>query len=96
MARPELRIARGFGECKGLTAQELEDIYQDTVMVLLQRRFATEKHLRDALRSGLKYRALNFHRDEGNRAEILAEKQPDVRCARAGRPRQHRARRADP
>jgi RNA polymerase sigma factor (sigma-70 family) len=74
--RPELRIARGFGECKGLTAQELEDIYQDTVMVLLKRRFATEKHLCDALRSGLKYRALNFHRDEGNRAEILADRTP--------------------
>jgi len=74
--RPELRIARGFSECKGLTPQELEDIYQDTVMVLLQRRFATEKHLRDALRSGLKYRARNFRRDEGNRAEILAESSP--------------------
>src|ERR1700704_627792 len=50
--RPELRIARSFAECKGLTAQELEDIYQDTVEVLLQRRYASELHLRNALRAG--------------------------------------------
>jgi DNA-directed RNA polymerase specialized sigma24 family protein len=74
--RPELRIARGFGECKGLTTQELEDIYQDTVEVLLARRHTSELHLRNALRDGLKYRALNFHRDESNRAEILAENIP--------------------
>jgi DNA-directed RNA polymerase specialized sigma24 family protein len=74
--RPELRIARGFGECRGLTAQELEDIYQDTVEVLLQRRYASEEHLRNALRSGLKHRALHFHRDEGRRGEILAESAP--------------------
>jgi DNA-directed RNA polymerase specialized sigma24 family protein len=71
--RPELRIARGFGECKGLTTHELEDIYQDTVEVLLGRRYATEKHLRDALRAGLKHRALHFHRDEGRRVEIRRE-----------------------
>jgi DNA-directed RNA polymerase specialized sigma24 family protein len=71
--RAELRVARGFGECKGLTAQELEDIYQDTVEVLLGRRYATEKHLRDALRAGLKHRALHFHRDEGRRVEIRRE-----------------------
>lgn len=71
--RPELRIARGFSECKGLTAQELEDIYQDTVEVLLARRYASELHLRNALRAGLKHRALHFHRDEGRRFEILSE-----------------------
>lgn len=74
--RPELRIARGFAECKGLTDQELEDIYQDTVEVLMQRRYASEKHLRDALRAGLKYRALHFHQREGRRVEILTERTP--------------------
>ncbi|HEV3072149.1 MAG TPA: sigma-70 family RNA polymerase sigma factor [Solirubrobacteraceae bacterium] len=74
--RPELRIARGFGECRDLTVQELEDIYQDTVEVLLQRRYASEDHLRHALRAGLKHRALHFHRDEGRREEILAESSP--------------------
>jgi DNA-directed RNA polymerase specialized sigma24 family protein len=71
--RPELRIARGFGECKGLTAQELEDIYQDTVEVLLARRYASELHLRNALRAGIKHRALHFHSNEGRRSEILRE-----------------------
>jgi DNA-directed RNA polymerase specialized sigma24 family protein len=74
--KPELRIARGFGECKGLTHPELEDIYQDTVEALLQRRYASEDHLRHALRSGLKHRALRFHRDERRRGEILTENAP--------------------
>lgn len=71
--RSELRIARGFGECKGLSSQELEDIYQDTVEVLLGRTYTDELHLRNALRGGLKHRALHFHRDEGRRQEIRSE-----------------------
>lgn len=49
----------------------VEDIYQETAEALLSRRFQREKHLRSALREGIKYRALNLYRDERRREEIL-------------------------
>jgi DNA-directed RNA polymerase specialized sigma24 family protein len=76
--RAELRIARGFGECRGLATPELEDIYQDTVVVLLKRRYANELHLRNALREELKYGSLHFHEREGRRAEIRSETMPSI------------------
>jgi DNA-directed RNA polymerase specialized sigma24 family protein len=66
----ELRLARNFRECAGLTPQELEDIYQDTVLVLLDRRYESEEHLRNALHAGLKMRALRCHSKELRREEI--------------------------
>jgi RNA polymerase sigma factor (sigma-70 family) len=75
-----LRIARGFGECRGLATPELEDIYQDTVEVLLKRRYASELHLRNALRAGLKHRSLHFHEREGRRAEIRSESTPTLQA----------------
>jgi DNA-directed RNA polymerase specialized sigma24 family protein len=66
----ELRLARSFRECQGLTRQALEDIYQDTVLDLLGRPYENEKHLRDALHAGLKMRALGSHSKASRREEI--------------------------
>jgi RNA polymerase sigma factor (sigma-70 family) len=74
----ELRIARGFAECRGLSTERLEDIYQETAVALLTQPYASEEHLRNALRHGIKHRALNLHRDERRRAQILAQSAPSL------------------
>ena len=74
----ELRLARSFPACRGLNHQQLEDVYQETVLALLARPYASEEHLRNALRQGLKHRALNHHRDERRRGEILAQTKPGM------------------
>jgi RNA polymerase sigma factor (sigma-70 family) len=68
----ELRVARGFAECRGLSTEQLEDIYQDTALALYLRPYHDEEHLRNALRTGIKHRALRLHRDERRRGQILA------------------------
>ncbi len=77
----ELRLARCFGECRGLTHEQLEDLYQETALVLLMRSFHSEEHLRHALRWGIKHRALHHHRDERRRGEILAQRAPELTLA---------------
>jgi RNA polymerase sigma factor (sigma-70 family) len=74
--RRELRIARGFLECRDLSRTQLEDLFQETVLALLHRPYQDEKHLCDALRKGVKQRALNLYRDERRRTMILAEGAP--------------------
>ena len=74
----ELLIARGFTECRGLSYHQLEDLYQETTLALLHRPYRDEKHLRDALRRGIKHRALNLYRDEHRHEEILAGSVPDL------------------
>lgn len=74
----EVRLARGFGECRGLSKEQLEDIYQETSVALLTRRYESEEHLRNALRTGIKHRALNHHRDERRRGQILAYSAPGI------------------
>jgi RNA polymerase sigma factor (sigma-70 family) len=74
----ELRLARGFPECRGLSAEQLEDFYQDTAIVLLRRPYQSEEHLRNALRWGIKRRALQQHRDERRRGEILEHGAPEL------------------
>ena len=69
--RRELRRASRFGECGGLTREDLEDLYQDSVLVLLGREFASEDHLRRALHEALKHRALNTHRNRRRRRRII-------------------------
>ena len=87
--RAELRLARSFAECRGLAHEQLEDIYQDTAVVLLGRSFHSEEHLRNALRWGLKRRALHLHRDDRRRGEILAQRTPELRIAAEGREQEH-------
>ena len=74
----ELRAARGFPECRGLSVAQLEDLYQDTALALLSRSYASEEHLRNALRHGIRRRALNMHRDQRRRREILSEHAPSI------------------
>jgi DNA-directed RNA polymerase specialized sigma24 family protein len=74
----EVRAARNFPECRGLSTEQLEDIYQETTEALLRRPYQTEEHLRNALRMGLKHRALNLHRDERRRGQILAQSAPGM------------------
>ncbi len=83
--RAELRLARCFGECRGLTHEQLEDLYQETALVLLKRSFHSEEHLRHALRWGIKHRALHLHRDERRRGEILSQRAPELALAVEGR-----------
>jgi DNA-directed RNA polymerase specialized sigma24 family protein len=78
---PEVRIARGFPECRGLSTEELEDLFQDTVEALLGRSYLSEDHLRHALRIGIKSRALNQHRNERRRREILNERAAEMYAA---------------
>src|ERR1700722_8100915 len=87
--RAELRLARSFAECRGLAHEQLEDIYQDTAVVLLGRSFQSEEHLRNALRWGLKRRALHLHRDDRRRGEILAQRAPELQLAAEGREEDH-------
>jgi RNA polymerase sigma factor (sigma-70 family) len=68
----ELRIARSFAECRGLSTEQLEDLYHETLLVLYSRPYADEEHLRNALRKGIKQRALRLHRDGRRHARILA------------------------
>lgn len=75
----ELKIARGFAECRGLNAPQLEDIYQETALALYGRPFTSEEHLRNALRVGIKHRALRLHRDERRHQQILARHTPGLR-----------------
>jgi RNA polymerase sigma factor (sigma-70 family) len=81
----ELRLARSFGECRGLGREQLEDLYQETTIVLLGRPFHNEEHLRNALRWGIKHRALHLHRDERRRGEILSHRAPELQLAAEGR-----------
>lgn len=77
--RLELRIARGFAECRGLSTEQLEDIYQETALALYNRPYTSEEHLRNALRTGIKQRALRLHRDERRHNQILARSAPGLR-----------------
>ncbi len=76
---PELRVARGYAECRGLSTEQLEDIYQETALALYSRPYQSEEHLRNALRTGLKHRALRLHRDERTRRRILIRSAPGLR-----------------
>ncbi len=73
-------MARGFRECWGMSLKQLEDVYQDTVLALLGRRYVNEEHLRNALRAGIKHRALNLHRNERRHWEILNEHASQIRA----------------
>jgi DNA-directed RNA polymerase specialized sigma24 family protein len=74
----ELRVARGFAECRGLSTEQLEDIYQETALALYSRPYQSEEHLLNALRMGVKHRALRLHRDERRRGQILAHSAPGL------------------
>jgi RNA polymerase sigma factor (sigma-70 family) len=70
----ELRVAASFWECRGLTVEQLQDLYQDTTLALMRRPYNDEVHLQRTLRRLIRRRALNLYRDEARRQEILAER----------------------
>ncbi len=84
----ELRIARGFAECRGLSTEQLEDLYQETALALYKRVYDSEEHLRNALRDGIKKRALRLHRDERRHGRILAQGTPGFRVMAEARERE--------
>ena len=79
--RREMRIARGFMECRGLSRQQLEELYQETSIELLCRDYYGDGHVRRALRAGIKGRARNLRRDERRREEIYAQSAPSIHAA---------------
>ena len=84
----ELRVARGFVECRGLSKEQLEDIYQETTLALYSRAYDSEEHLRNALRDGIKKRALRLHRDEHRHGQIRARSAPGLRLMAEAREEQ--------
>jgi DNA-directed RNA polymerase specialized sigma24 family protein len=66
-------------ECRGLSKEQLEDIYQETTLALYSRPYDSEEHLRNALRDGIKKRALRLHRDEHRHGQIRARSAPGLR-----------------
>jgi len=66
-------------ECRGLSKEQLEDIYQETALALYSRPYDSEEHLRNALRDGIKKRALRLHRDEHRHGQIRARSAPGLR-----------------
>jgi RNA polymerase sigma factor (sigma-70 family) len=82
----ELRVARSFRECRGLTTEELEDVYQDSALALMGERFENERHLRNELRIAIKYRALHVHRDERRHQRIHHERAADIHILASARP----------
>jgi RNA polymerase sigma factor (sigma-70 family) len=69
--RREVMRVRAFRECAGLAVEDIEDLYQDSVLALLDREFDSEAHLRNALHVAIKHRALNAHRNRHRRNRIL-------------------------
>ncbi len=76
----KLNTARVQRECRGLTPEQLEEIYQETTLVLLRRDhpWESEEHLRNALHAEIKRRALHLHRDEHRHRTILARHAPTI------------------
>jgi hypothetical protein len=84
----ELRIARGFAECRGLSTEQLEDLYQETAEALYARVYDSEEHLQRALRDGIKKRARRLHRDERRHGRIVAQGAPVFRFMAEARARE--------
>jgi DNA-directed RNA polymerase specialized sigma24 family protein len=61
----EVWIARQFRACGGASPAEVEELYDATVAVLVEKgdSYKSAEHLRAALHRGIKMRALRLHRD---------------------------------
>lgn len=81
----ELAFARGYDECAGLSAEQLEDLYQDVALRLHRQRFTSDAYLRHVARVQLRRLALNAHRDEGARREILGARAPGIHALQQAR-----------
>jgi DNA-directed RNA polymerase specialized sigma24 family protein len=74
----ELQVARRFRENNGLSDADLEDLYQEVSIELIARPYFSEDHLRNALRAGMRLRALRRYRDRAAREQILAREAPGL------------------
>ena len=76
----KLNTARVQRECRGLTPEQLQEIYQEATLVLLRRvrPWESEEHLRNALHTEIKRRALHLHRDERRHRTKLAAHAPTI------------------
>jgi hypothetical protein len=81
----ELRFAERVPAFRGLSKEDVEETFQGTTEALLPRAFENEEHLRNALRLGMRHRALNAHRDRSRRQEILYDSAPGMHAAAAQR-----------
>lgn len=69
----EVRVATSFFQCRGMTLEEIEELYQEAVLVLLSRRYEDEEHLRRVLHLVIKQRASRRRKDEHRHNQILQE-----------------------
>jgi hypothetical protein len=72
-------------EWRTLSYAELEDLYSEMTLALLQRPYRNEGQLRHALREGMRYRALNAYNALVRRREILAESENGMSALQAAR-----------
>jgi DNA-directed RNA polymerase specialized sigma24 family protein len=66
----EVNRACGTRACRDLDREDVKDIYQDTTEAYLRLEFNDEEHLRNALRAGIKFRALEAHQRRRRRGAI--------------------------
>src|ERR1700679_3397375 len=76
----ELRIARTFKECRGIGTAEIEELFDITTTSLLARSFESEDHLYNALRRGIKLRALTVNGDRATHSRILKRATPEMQA----------------
>lgn len=79
----ELWTARQFRACWGSSLAEIEDLYDATIAVLVEKDepYESPEHLRAALHRGIKLRALRLHRDREVHEKALGHAAPAMEAA---------------
>ncbi len=79
----ELWTARQFRACWGSSLAEIEDLYDATIAVLVEKDepYESPEHLRAALHRGIKLRALRLHRDREVHEKALRHAAPAMETA---------------
>jgi RNA polymerase sigma factor (sigma-70 family) len=69
----EIGLVSQFRACVGASEAEVEDLYDETVAMLVEKRaeYESAQHLRRTLHRGIKLRALRLHRDRRRRRRRL-------------------------
>jgi len=76
----EIWIAQQFRACGGASPAEIEELYDATVAVLVEKggSYESAEHLRAALHRGIKMRALRLHRDRQVHRQTLEHAAPTI------------------
>jgi hypothetical protein len=82
LRRRELKTARTFKECTGISMDEIEELCDATMTALLTKTFASEEHLRNTLHQRIKWGALNLHRSRVIHHRVLEQVAPAVQSRR--------------